>query len=208
LNYLRELGVDDEIVLPKDSIILKELKKEFKFYQIPFPVVPLVSQEEWEKIAMWTGVKEGKWKLNYKATRDGFGKSDYESKGILSDFSLSVIQSSNGNVFGEFWKKYKPYGKDHFNFTGFHFSLVNFMDTQIKTYDFSVQNKMDGFGKFGFQSERVSIVSDSNFNLSYSNLNFKFGHGYEFQKEFSDKYYLAGTQKFSINEIEVYTSKI
>jgi hypothetical protein len=76
LNYLREQGAEDEIVLPEDPVILKELKKEFKYYQIPFPVVSLVNEDSWEKIAEWTGYK-GEWELFYKVTRDGFRNEDF-----------------------------------------------------------------------------------------------------------------------------------
>jgi hypothetical protein len=34
LNYLRDEGNEEEIILPEDPLILRELKKEFNYYQI------------------------------------------------------------------------------------------------------------------------------------------------------------------------------
>ncbi len=41
-----------------------------------------------------------KWKLIYKATRDGFGSADFHSKCDSYQNSLVIIKSTKGNVFG------------------------------------------------------------------------------------------------------------
>jgi hypothetical protein len=192
LNYLREKGAEDEIVLPEDPVILKELKKEFKYYQIPFPVVSLVNEDSWEKIAEWTGYK-GEWELFYKATRDGFRNEDYKSK--VKDFkdTLSIVQSSNGNVFGSYKET-----KDDESFKNFEFSFVNFMGGK-----FSINNYMNRYihasNNFVFSSHIV-ISNKSNSNLS-SNCSLDCVLS---TKNMSNEFYFAGAIYFTTKEIEVY----
>jgi len=149
----------------------------------------------------------------YKASRDGFEASKFHSicDNILG--TLTIIKTSNGNIFGGFttenWSSYYNYKTDP---GAFIFSLIN-------KYNFPVKlNNTNGgsnaiysnpyYGPtFGYGHDfRISDQSNININ-SYSNL------GYSYQLPFTNftqwstaaKSFLAGSYNFQTLEIEVYS---
>ena len=73
-----------------------------------------------------------KWKLIYRATRDGFGASDFHSKCDSYQNSLVIIKSTNGNVFGGYtqqsWSGNTEYKSDP---NAFLFSFINQHKTKL-----------------------------------------------------------------------------
>ncbi|CAF3335688.1 unnamed protein product [Rotaria socialis] len=90
-----------------------------------FPNGTLLCHEHQIKLNEFYGKRNQKWRLAYKATRDGFSSTDFyrccDSKGP----TLTVIQSSSGHLFGGFsltnWKSHDNWqwltDKDAFLFT-------------------------------------------------------------------------------------------
>jgi hypothetical protein len=140
LNYLRDEGNEEEIILPEDPLILRELKKEFNYYQISWPEKiyyfgiegGLISKEQWKKLSEWCNY-DGKWKLIYSGTKDGFKTSTFHSKCDNQGPTITAIQASNGYIFGGYspaaWKSIGNYHpKDTKSFL---FSFLNANGTQM-----------------------------------------------------------------------------
>jgi len=66
------------------------------------------------------------WKLQYRATRDGFSAQNFHTKCDTAANTLTIIKSTNGNIFGGFtenaWKSTGGYYNDQ---KAFIFSLDN-----------------------------------------------------------------------------------
>ena len=69
---------------------------------------------------------QGKWQMLYRATRDGFSAANFHSKCDGHSNTLTIIKSTNGNVFGGFttlpWSQITNYANDS---QAFIFSLIN-----------------------------------------------------------------------------------
>jgi hypothetical protein len=108
LNYLIDFGSKD-VLLPNDPFVLEEIKREFKYYQIPWPfsLIGDLSEQEWKEVVNWTNYK-GTWDLVYKATRDGFQASEFHHHCNNKGPTLTFIEATNGDIFGGFsvepWK--------------------------------------------------------------------------------------------------------
>ena len=153
----------------------------------------------------------------YQATKDGFGASSFHSKvnGILG--TLTVVKSTNGNIFGGFtslsWGASTAY---HYDPSAYIFSLVNQQNypcklNQISTYYSSCSkcsmqpNPVLG-PNFG-GSPDLGIADQSN-----SNNNSKASIGFSYQAPFNYIWgspnatsFLAGSLNFQTLEVEVYT---
>jgi hypothetical protein len=140
LNYLRDEGDELEFIFPENPLILKELKKEFNYYQISWPEVRynsgieggLFSKDEWKKLSEWCNY-DGKWKLIYSGTKDGFKAQTFHAKCDNQGPTITAIQSSNGYLFGGYspaaWKSISNYHpKDAKSFL---FSFLNSNGAQM-----------------------------------------------------------------------------
>ena len=112
LNYLR----NGELILPDGATFLKELKAEAKFYQIQGlldelskPKEPkefvdslILTNEEHRVLKGWLPMAlVGKWRLLFRASRDGFVPSAFHSKCDNKGPTITVVKSG-GNIFGGF----------------------------------------------------------------------------------------------------------
>ena len=153
-----------------------------------------------------------KWKLIYRATRDGFGAKDFHSKCDSYQNSLVIIKSTNGNVFGGYtqqsWSGIMKYKADP---SAFLFSFINQHNTKLiikcthpsyAIFTFSEYGPLFGAG------HDLHIYSNSNTSGgSYSNLGDSYNHpSYPFTSP-EAKSFLAGSYNFFTTEIEVYSKE-
>ena len=150
------------------------------------------------------------WKLQYRATKDGFSAQNFHTKCDTVANTLTIIKSTNGNIFGGFTEK--AWDSSAQNYTvdpkAFIFSLVN---KENKPFKIMCPNGTDAiyckstrgptFGG-GFD---IHISSDSNSNqTSYSNFGHTYKHAeYQYNTE-KAKSILAGSYNFQTLEIEVF----
>lgn len=152
-----------------------------------------------------------RWRLLYRATTDGFSASSFHSKCDGKRNTLTIIKSSNSNIFGgyseEDWSGNQVYKLDP---NSLMFSLVNREETPLvmKSIDppRAIFCSPDNGPVFG----RRDLVVRSNSNLStesYSNLGSSFKHPtYVFQSN-EARSFLAGSYKFQTVEIEVFSKE-
>ena len=151
------------------------------------------------------------WKLQYRATKDGFSAQNFHTKCDGSANTLTVIKSTNGNIFGGFtekaWDLTSGYYDDQ---KAFIFSLVNKENKPFKVMcgiggSAIYCNSSDG-PRFGnSQGHDIAIVSDSNVNQrSWSTFGSSYKHtDYQFSTD-KAKSILAGSYNFKTLEVEVF----
>jgi len=153
-----------------------------------------------------------KWKLIYKATRDGFGAADFHSKCDSYQNSLVIFKSTNGNVFGGYtkqsWSGYDQWKSDQ---NSFLFSFINQHDKKIVmkfTKDSQAINADSKYGPiFGMGIDLLICNNSNTRNESFSNLGYNYKHpSYAYDSK-EAKSFLAGSHKFCTTEIEVYTKE-
>ena len=152
-----------------------------------------------------------KWRQIYRATRDGFSTSDFHSKCDGQSNTLTIIKSTNGNVFGGFTTKPWHRNSDYVNDPeAFIFSLINSKKTPIKFNCVSPQNAIRcqsgcgptfgaGHDIFICDYSNTNQSSYSNFYNSYKNEKLNLTYGTEEAKSF-----LAGSYNFLTTEIEIF----
>jgi hypothetical protein len=152
------------------------------------------------------------WKLQYRATRDGFSGENFHSKcdGIAN--TLTVIKSEHGNIFGGFtekgWKSTRRFVADP---KAFIFSLVNKENKPFKAVctnsEFAIYCRPSFGPSFGSVFGDITIMASSNANRnSFSYFGSSYKHAdYQFATE-KAKTILAGSHKFQTVEIEVFVA--
>ena len=117
LNYLR----DGELIVPEGATFLKELEAEAKFYQIKGLLrelkdkiqecfeksVILMNEEHRSTLKAWLPSQDGKWKLLFRASQDGFTAQAFHGRCDNKGPTVTIVKSGN-NIFGGFtensWK--------------------------------------------------------------------------------------------------------
>jgi hypothetical protein len=146
LNYLRSLNSDDKkFDLPESDVELRSLLREAAYFQIqglldlaeklyPFDTNILTMKQSRDLIALCEFEFYGKWRLMYRGSRDGFGGSNFHSKCDGIPKSLTIIKSTNGNLFGCVIRLVLDNLSRRFAYdnTCFLFSLVNKENTPLK----------------------------------------------------------------------------
>jgi hypothetical protein len=162
-----------------------------------------------------SGVKGKIWKLIYKASKDGFAVNDFHKCCDAKGGTVTVIKSTNGNIFGGYcpkpWDQSNNYAFDQ---SSFLFSLVN---ADKKKYQFKQITTNASYSIYGASSygptfgggHDIYIVGGSNTTTgSYSNFGYNFdstavgGYGSTQAQAF-----LAGSYNFQTIDIEVYSQK-
>ena len=154
-----------------------------------------------------------KWTLVYRASRDGFKAENFHSTCDGISNTLTVIKSTNGNVFG-------GYTEQQWNLEGgtvtdpkaYLFSLINKKNKRFKVTcsneNAIICNRNCGpsFGGDGHKFKDLVILSDSNTHQKNYSL---FGYSYQHQDYPRDtekaNSILAGSTFFQTLDIEVYT---
>ncbi len=153
------------------------------------------------------------WKLQYRATRDGFTAQNFHTKCDTVANTLTVVKSTNGNIFGGFtekaWDSSNQYYSDP---KAFIFSLVNKENKPFKVMCTNGTNAINcsaAYGpSFGGGCD-IYIASGSNANLT-SSCNFGSSYKHADYQNATDKAktILAGSYNFQTLEIEVFVRTI
>jgi hypothetical protein len=152
------------------------------------------------------------WKLQYRATRDGFTSQNFHSKcdGIAN--TLTVIKSEQGNIFGGFTEKaWDSAGRYVTDPKAFIFSLVNKENKPFKAVctnsEYAIHCDPSCGPSFGGVFGDITIMSSSNSNRnSYSNFGCDYEHAdYQCATQ-KAKTILAGSHYFQTLEIEVFVA--
>jgi hypothetical protein len=147
------------------------------------------------------------WKLQYRATKDGFSAQNFHTKCDTVANTLTIIKSTNENIFGGFTEK--AWDSSAQNYTvdpkAFIFSLVNKENKPFKIMCPNGTNAIyckSTYGPTFGGAHDIHVSSDSNSNqTSYSNL----GHTYKHAEyQYNAKSILAGSYNFQTLEIEVF----
>jgi hypothetical protein len=150
------------------------------------------------------------WTLLYRASSQGFSSQNFHSHCDNKANTLTVIKTTNGNIFGGFtqqaWDSSSGYKIDN---NAFIFSLVNKENNHVKIkIKPGGQNAICCHSSYGPRfggGHDIFISSDSNTNqTSYSDL----GHSYQLSTHTHGteqaKSFLAGSNNFQVSEIEVF----
>ena len=148
------------------------------------------------------------WKLQYRATRDGFTGENFHSKcdGIAN--TLTVIKSEHGNIFGGFTEKaWNSSGGFVADPKAFIFSLVNKENKPFKAVctnsEYAIYCSSFSGPTLGCHDIRIMASSNSN-RKSFSYFGGFYEHAdYQYGTEKADSI-LAGSYKFQTLEIEVF----
>ena len=114
LNYLRT----GELTLPKGITFLEELLKEAEFYQIQgmmhelrsyeckateaFEESEILTDEEHQRVLdAWLPLHDVKWRLLFRASRDGFAAETFHTKCDNKGPTVTIVKSGS-NIFGGF----------------------------------------------------------------------------------------------------------
>jgi hypothetical protein len=152
------------------------------------------------------------WKLQYRATRDGFTAQNFHTKCDTVANTLTIIKSTNGNIFGGFTEKaWYSTGQWYSDPKAFIFSLVNKENKPFKIICTSGEDAIHGGSAHGpvfGRGNDIYISSDSNANrTSFSYFGASYKHpDYPEDTEKANSI-LAGSYHFQTLEIEVFTQK-
>ena len=185
------------------------------FQRDPFKSQILMEQQPLELIQLCEFDLKSRFKLLYRASRDGFRGSDFHSKCDEHANTLTIFKASGSGsfIFGGFtsvaWESSKP-GQYKSDANAFLFSLTNKDNQPCKMKIDKSKEKYaiycgSEYGpKFG-SGHDICIDSDSNkYAKSYS----LFGHAYKHPRYAYNtnaaKCFLTGSPYFQLSEIEVY----
>jgi len=230
---LDSLRSGTKIVLPTEEEDLEEFKREVKFYSmenyfktqfkdpkfIGTDATLLLKQIYVDLLNKWTKAtsKDKNWKLEYKASKDGWDAVNFHSKVDNKGESISVIEDTDGNLFGGYTPiQWKSSGNYLFDNRTFIFSLKNPLNqpimlknngpqanNQYSIYDLSTYGPTFGGGHDIFISSNSNTQKTNYCNLGHS---FDSPSGMSFGDE-KIKNFLCGNYNFQVKEIEVYCRK-
>jgi hypothetical protein len=155
------------------------------------------------------------WDLKYRASRDGFSGKDFHKKcdGVWN--TLTIIKTTNGNIFGAFAEEAWTNNTDVKDPQAFIISLINEEKEPFKAMSSTGyyalhcdSSKGPCFGTSNKYHLDISIASNSNVNQSSSS-NFGYAFKHQDYPRGSEKArnILAGSYNFQTIEIEVFTKK-
>ncbi len=153
-------------------------------------------------------------KLQYRATRDGFGAQNFHTKCDTAANTLTIIKSTNGNIFGGFVEKaWDSSDQQYLDPKAFIFSLVNKENKPFKAMCTNDATAIccSSYGPiFGSPTSYDLVISSgSNANqTSFSNFGNTYKHAdYQFKSDKANTI-LAGSKYFQTDEIEVFVLSI
>lgn len=141
----------------------------------------------------------------YRASEHGFKTSDFHAKCDNKRETLTIIESSNGNIFGGYtdvcWSSTPSY---KFDSNAFLFSLINLHKKPEKirinkNYEFAIYCDSDFGPAFGAGELVATKLNKNNMKEGFSNLHFSYLNSYPCESNF-----LAGSTEFEITNIEVF----
>jgi len=149
------------------------------------------------------------WQLKYRATRDGFGAQDFHGKCDGIKKTLTIVKSTNGNIFGGFtekgWDSSSGWPGDS---KAYIFSVTNQENRPFKVLCSDAKHAIychsDYGPTFGYYHD-IYIASNSNNNQrSRSHLGATYQHADYKEGTERAKAILAGSYCFQAIEIEVF----
>eukprot|EP01080_Neovahlkampfia_damariscottae_P005802 gene5802-9625_t len=183
---------------------------QFKTRSLIFDESKLIEPKHGLILNKWVPQNTKKWKLIYRASKDGFTSQAFHKKCDSKGATLTVIKSSNGNIFGGYtsssWDQTSTYKYDS---DAFIFSLKNKDQKVIKMDKISGKESIYCdyyYGPTFGGGHDFYIYDRSNSSTSnYSNL----GHSYKPPNNYSygstqANSFLAGSYNFKVSEIEVF----
>ena len=158
------------------------------------------------------------WDLTYRASRDGFSGQNFHTKCDGVSNTLTIIKTTNGNIFGAFAEKAWINGSNVQDPKAFIISLINkdnnpfkatILSTRPNGYCYYALYCESSYGpSFGYDNSNsnysISIASNSNINQSSSS---NFGYAFKHQSYPAGSTILAGSRNFQTIEIEVFKKK-
>lgn len=159
---------------------------------------------------------ENKWTLVYRATEHGFGSQDFHSQCDNVPYTLTIIKSTQGNIFGGFtdvaWDSTSGYKKSR---NAFIFSLINKFDDPFKAHIHQNESEFAIYcgdecgpifgGRIRTDYDDIHISDNSNIsNENYSNFSFSYHRQYYGCGSCEEQSILAGSFNFKVENIEVY----
>ena len=155
------------------------------------------------QLATWLG-NDKKCKLLYRGSRDGFAASQFHAKCDNKGATLTVVQTTTGNIFGGYvGKPWTSNGNWMSDASAWLYSLKSpsgHAPVQMlsKTSQHNSYHNASYGPTFGGNHD-LRICNNCNTNHSYS----KIGNTYHLPSG-CDAHFLEGTQNFTVAEIEVY----
>ena len=148
------------------------------------------------------GFEDQKWKLIYRATKDGFRAQDFHDKCDNIPNTLTIIKATNSNIFGGFtnakWSKEDEFKEDP---TAFIFNLTNKQNKALLVDctdpDHAIKCSEDHGPCFG--DGDIAVVHGSNLN---KRSNFVIGSSYSNPE--LDENEMDADEHFQTAEIEVF----
>jgi len=151
-----------------------------------------------------------KWNLIYRASQDGFEAAKFHSKCDDKSNTLVIIKSENDNIFGGYTEQSwsgQTYKNEE---NAFIFSLINKLNKPLKMKCINSKRAIFCQNSLGpnFGGYDLEIFNNSNINSdSNSNLGGSYKHP-DYEKDSNEaKSFLAGSHKFKVSEIEVFTKQ-
>ncbi|PFX11604.1 uncharacterized protein LOC111319474 [Stylophora pistillata] len=216
LNYLR----NGELILPDGATFLKELEAEAKFYQIRGILeelntrepkyfedsVILTNEEHRSVLNRWLSPQDGKWKLLFRGSRDGFEAQTFHSKCDNRGPTVTIVKSGN-YIFGGFSEKsWDSSGRWFRCSQAFLFSMVNtngLGPTKLQLFDnheHAIYCETSCGPTFG-EGHDLYISGDANVNSSsFACL----GNSYQCPTGQVAETFLAGSGNFTVTDYEVF----
>ena len=158
-----------------------------------------------------------KWNLLYRATCDGFKAADFHAKCDGKSKTLVIVKAASGNIFGGYteciWdqsEKAKIGDRDYI--FSYRNKLNNKLKIRIREHGSIFCSAKFGpvFGVFSVPVCGIydfAIADSSNTNKSsYSNFGISFRHPYYSFYSDEARSFLAGSNYFKVDEIEVFQS--
>jgi hypothetical protein len=213
LGYLRSLSINKPFELPdltaKETRVLFEDAEYYNLQSLLDLYSSVISPKDLIKLNPAFGFTiDQKWRLIYRGSVDGFGAADFHRHcdGIAN--TITVVKSSNGNIFGGYtnaaWDSSNDWKADS---GAFLFSLQKKLTLKIfkciRCHYSIICNRHSGPNFFN----DLYIADNSNLNLnSFSNLGdaYESPAGYKYNRE-GAKSLLAGSYNFLVTEIEIFT---
>lgn len=227
LNYLRT----GKLTIPDDKALMAELLVEASFYRIEslvkelsgveeqqqlsvkkaanlllFEGSTLLSAEQQQQLNKLFGDANRRWKLLYKATRDGFRAANFHAQCDNKGATITVIRSTGGYLFGGYtainWNSSSGnYGNDA---QAFLFTLTNPNGIQPTKYQctnagYAILNHPSYGPTFGAGHD-LNVADNSNANNSSRT---KFPRSYQDTTGHGNNTFV-GARNFQTTEIEVF----
>jgi hypothetical protein len=205
----------NEFVKPNfsyDKDLFGQLKLNGYFSFDPFKSVILTDQQPSELIKLCEFNQTNRFKLLYRASRDGFGSNDFHSKCDGHSNTLTIYRA-NGFIFGGYtsacWESCHP-AQWKFDSNAFLFSLTNKenepckMKIKSNKHQYAIYCNLDYGPTFGGGGD-IEIASNSNANKeSFTFLGWAYKHPKYVAGTNKAESFLAGEFNFQLSEIEVY----